>query len=195
MEPIDVFRTYLALKNHFSTKKYDYIKYNGKVKVYEQSFLKRKDRMWFEKLSRQKNKQEIIQFFVGNFVMSNDPQSLWIGDIIKNGQTTYLKWRKKIQSLKYVFKQDVNYLLDNYSLDELFNCDSGSHPIIIKEYLKENITIETLVILNKIYSFAEKLNKKLFDPIWETVYLLIIKYDVFLVLNLDKYKSIIDSRA
>ncbi len=42
----DAFKTYvdyLALKRHFTTKTYDYHKYNGKVKVSFEAFQTRKD--------------------------------------------------------------------------------------------------------------------------------------------------------
>ena len=40
-----------------------YFKYCGKSRASLQSFYKRKDRMWFEKVSRQKTDQEVIDFF------------------------------------------------------------------------------------------------------------------------------------
>lgn len=54
MAPFDCYKTYLALKNHFTKSSYDYHKYNKKTRASLQSFYKRKDRFWFEKLSRQK---------------------------------------------------------------------------------------------------------------------------------------------
>ena len=53
--PIETYKTYISLKNHFTQPKYDYTKYGGKVKASEKAFYKRKDRFWFEKLSRQKS--------------------------------------------------------------------------------------------------------------------------------------------
>ena len=63
MTPFDVYKTYLGLKNHFTKDKYDYHRYNGKTRASLQSFYKRKDRYWFEKMSRQKNDQEVVNFF------------------------------------------------------------------------------------------------------------------------------------
>jgi len=50
--PYQVYCEYLALKSHFSNRKYDYFKYNKKVRASLQSFYKRKDRYFFEKTSR-----------------------------------------------------------------------------------------------------------------------------------------------
>ena len=113
MSPFECYKTYIAIKNHFTKDTYDYHKYLGKTRVTLQSFYKRKDRFWFEKLSRNKSDQEILNFFVSNFVSSENSQSLWIGDIIKNGELTYKNWENKIQSLSYRFKEEV---LNNFSV-------------------------------------------------------------------------------
>jgi len=68
MVPFDTYKTYLALKNHFTKDSYDYHKYQGKSRASLQSFYKRRDRYWFEKLSRQKEDKEVIDFFVANFI-------------------------------------------------------------------------------------------------------------------------------
>lgn len=169
---------------------YDYIKYKGVVKASTESFIKRKDRMWFEKLSRKKTKQEVLQFFIANFVMNNC-RNLWIGDIIKNGNTTYLAWKKKIQSLTYLFTNEISYLLDSYEFAELFKCKNGYHPILLKEYLKKNVSIETLIILNKFINYKDKFDEKLNDIVWKTTSMMIHKYGVFLKIDNEKYKKII----
>ncbi len=90
--PFDAYKCYLSLKNHFTKDSYDYHKYCGKSRATIQSFYKRKDRMWFEKVSRQKSDQEVIDFFVANFVSCNDPESLWIGEMMKEGEARYQNW-------------------------------------------------------------------------------------------------------
>ena len=64
MVPFDTYKTYLALKNHFTKDSYDYHKYQGKSRASLQSFYKRKDRYWFEKLSRQKEEKDVIDFLL-----------------------------------------------------------------------------------------------------------------------------------
>ena len=73
MTPIDTYKTYLALKNHFTKDQYDYHKYCGKVKAQLQSFYKRKDRYWFERLSRQKSDTEIVDIAdLSMYVMTSE---------------------------------------------------------------------------------------------------------------------------
>ena len=105
VNPFETYKSYLGLKNHFTKEKYDYIKYCGKSRASIESFYKRKDRFFFEKISRQKNDEEVIDFFVANFVSCDDPQALWIGEIMRNGEKNYTNWKKTTQSLSYVFKE------------------------------------------------------------------------------------------
>ena len=58
--PFDAYKQYLSLKNHFTKEKYDYHKYCGKSRATVQSFYKRKDRFWFEKLARNKDDKEVV---------------------------------------------------------------------------------------------------------------------------------------
>lgn len=191
MSPFEVYKVYLGLKNHFTKDKYDYHKYCGKTRASLQSFYKRKDRYWFEKLSRQKSEKEIIDFFVSNFVISGDPNSLWIGDMIRNGESVYNAWKKRNQSLSYKFKEELNILLDGYDIDKVFDCSNG-HPRILRKYLEGLISIETLVILNKVLYFKKDFDKKLnADPIWTLISKNIKKYESFLNIDIFKFKKIL----
>ena len=87
--PFDAYKQYLSLKNHFTKEKYDYHKYCGKSRATVQSFYKRKDRFWFEKLVRNKSDQEVIEFFISNFITCTDPSKLWIGEMIREGEGRY----------------------------------------------------------------------------------------------------------
>ena len=94
MMPFDAYRCYLSLKNHFTKEHYDYHMYGGKTRATHQAFYKRKDRFWFEKFARAKTDKEVEEFFVSNFVSSTDPGTMWIGDMIKNGEARYVDWKK-----------------------------------------------------------------------------------------------------
>ncbi len=189
--PFEAYTSYLSLKNHFTKEKYDYHKYAGKTRATVRAFYNRKDRYFFEKLSRQKKDKEVVDFFVSNFVSCTDPQTLWIGDIIKNGESVYHDWQKRVQSLSYFFKEEVEKLVENRKFDELFEIKDNRHPIILKEYLKKSISLETLIVLNCIVSYKNDFDKKLKDPIWELISLKIDKYSPFLNIDIFKYRKIL----
>lgn len=190
MMPFDVYRQYLALKNHFTKNNYDYFKYCGKSRTTLQSFYKRRDRFFFEKISRQKSDQEVTDFFVANFVSCNDPETLWVGEIVKEGEEKYKSWKKKIQSLSYNFKQESQDLFESHKLPEVFDC-SKSHPILLKKFLGQKLSIETMVIYDNIFDYVKNFDKKLLDPVWECVSLKITKYKPFLNTDVFHYRKIL----
>ena len=190
MTPFDAYKQYLALKNHFSKDNYDYHKYAGKSRASVESFNKRKDKYWFEKLSRQKSDEEIKNFYIANFVEADDPNSLWIGNVIRAGDIYYKEWSKRQQSLQYIFTQESETLFGEYSLDQAFDCKKG-HPPVLKKFLSGIISPETLVIYDKIFLIRNNFDKKLLDPIWESVSLKIKKYTPFLNIDVFRYRKIL----
>ena len=188
--PFETYQTYLSMKSHFTNKRYDFFKYGGKSRATMTSFNKRKDKYWFEKTSRKYSDQEITDFLLANFVTTNTPQNLWIGEIINSGERTYADWMRRQQSLTYLFKEQSKKLLSEKELEEVFNCSKG-HPPILKKYLGGEISLETLVIFEKIFSFGKKFNRKLKDPVWETVSMKMKKYIPFLNINVFQYKKIL----
>lgn len=191
LTPLECYRTYIAIKNHFTQKKYDYHKYNGKVKASLQSFYKRKDRFWFEKMSRTKTEEEVKDFFVANFAFCDDPQTLWIGEIIKNGESNYKQWQKKVQSLTYLFREELDIIFSEGNFVSNFKVVGSKHPRIIKLYLSKKISLETLIILNRVLKYKENYDRNLIDPIWEFTSMKIEKYSPFIHIDIDKYKNII----
>ena len=188
--PADAYRCYLALKNHFTKDKYDYHKYHGKVRATNEAFYKRKDRFWFEKFARQKNDKEVEEFFVSNFIYSTDPGTVWIGEMIKEGEGRYTEWKKKVQSLTYIFKEEASTIFENKKVDDMFDCSKG-HPPILKSYLGGDISLESMVIYYRILGYGKDFDKKLKDPVWETVSRKIKKYSPFLNIDVSRYKKIL----
>ena len=179
------------MKQHFTKDSYDYLKYCGRIKASPAAFNKRKDRYFFERMSRQKNDKEIEQFFVANFASCDDPQRLYMADIVKNGEKTFTAWQKRNQSLTYIFKNEVEDLFGDENFDEMFHIDGSRHPKILKEFLRGNVSIETLIILEKILGYKSRFDKKLADPVWELISYRINKYAPFLNIDVFRYKKIL----
>ena len=178
------------MKSHFTNRKYDFFRYGGKSRATMSSFNKRKDKYWFEKTSRKYSDGEIVDFLLANFVTTDNPKNLWIGEIINSGERTYADWMRRKQSISYLFKEESEKLLEESNLEQLFECGKG-HPIIWKRFLGGDISLETFVIYDIIFSFSEKFDEKLFDPVWETVSLKIRKYKPFLNINVFNFKKIL----
>jgi hypothetical protein len=188
--PFETYQHYLSLKNHFTNPKYDFFKYGAKTRASITSFNKRRDKYWFEKTSRKYNDKEVVDFLVSNFVSADNPQNLWIGEIINSGERTYADWMRRQQSLTYLFKEQSNELFSEIKLVDALNCSKG-HPPILKKFLSGQLSLETLTIYEKIFHFSKDFDKKLVDPIWETVGLKIKKYMPFINIDVFSYKKIL----
>ena len=189
--PFDCYKSYLGLKNHFTKQKYDYHRYGGKSRASLDSFYKRRDRFFFKKLSRQKDDSEVIEFFVSNFVSCDDPQSLWIGEIVRNGEQNYTDWKKRLQSLSYTFKTEIEDVFTGKKFDDMFYIDGTKHPQIVKEHLAKSISLESMVLLNKVIGFKNNFDKRLDDPVWKFLSMRMSKYDSFLHIDVIKYRKIL----
>lgn len=190
--PFDCYQTYLSLKNHFTKEKYDFFQYGGRTRASVSAFNKRKDKYWFEKLSRQKKDEEVRNYFIANFCSSDSPEKIWIGGLIKEGETEYQNWLKRNQSLTYLFTEQSNELFSERKLEDVFDCSKG-HPTLLKKYLGGKISLETLVIYDRIFEFRQKFDKQLDDPIWGSVSLKLKKYEPFLNIDVQKHKQILRS--
>jgi len=191
MMPFDCYKTYIAMKSHFTKDSYDYQRYGNRLpRLKVTSFYKRKDRFFFEKMSRDFPDKEIEEFFVANFISGTDPASVYMADIIKNGRNTYTQWQKRNQSLSYTFKEDVENIFENKKVDDVFDCKKG-HPSILKSYLGGDTSLETMVICDIIFGYGKNFDKRLNDPVWETVSRKIKKYTPFLNINVPRYKKIL----
>lgn len=192
MSAYNVYETYLALRQHFTNPNYDYFRYSGKVRTNIESFNKRRDRYFFEKLSRKKTESEVINYFVSNFIQSSDPSKMWVGELKTNGDENYLNWKTRTQSLCYRFKQELNILTEKIHLYEALFSENGSHPRIIKQYLGGKVSIETLVILDDLTSFMKKLNVD--DVVISLVIHKVKKYRPFLSYDKEVFIQEIRSR-
>ena len=195
MTPIDVYKTYLAFKNHFTKQSYSYFKYSGKSKASVQAYNNRKDRYFFERMSRKKTDDEIKQYFLANFVECDDPDRLWIGEIISAGEDNLKSWMKRSQTMSYMFKTEVEVFVSKENFQQLFTIKGQSHPEVLKKYLQGALSIETMVILDIILDYVKNFDKKLEDPVWTTVSLKIKKYKPFLNIDVNKFKLILKEQV
>lgn len=166
-EGFDAYKTYLALKQHF-TSSYDYFKYNGKVKAKIESFLKRKDKFFFRKLQKKYSKDELVEFFVSNFIINGDN---WIGSLVsQESEDNYATWRKNKESISYNYSNELSLLYDycisnDISCNQLVLVEDGNHPILLRLLLQNKISLETVIILDDILGFIRYWNAKLNDII------------------------------
>jgi hypothetical protein len=185
VDPYEVYIKYLALKSHFSDLNYDYFKYNGKVKAWRSTFDTRKDKYFFYKLSK---KKDPIEYLVANFIAS---ENFYIGNIrADESDQIYMDYKKRKESLSYVFKSDLSKMKENFN-DNIIVPDN-EHPYLLRLYMRKDICIETLTLINKCVNIFDYWDKELEgDIMWPDIKLLSTKYSPFLNVNINNYREII----
>lgn len=190
MEAIDAYKTYIALKHHFTLDTYDYFRYNKKTRVTLDSFLKRKDKIFFAKLGNRKDAY-LESFLVANFLYQTN---MWVGELLSDEcEDRYKDWKRRQESLSYHFKTEMEFISDLSPEDfnVLFHPVNGNHPEIIQKYMRKEISLETLCILDHILKFIHKTDKIIFDPIYIDISKLCKKYQPFLKVDIPKLKSVL----
>lgn len=177
--------TYMALKQHFTTDKYDFIKYDGKIRTNVNTYEKRKDRFFFAKLSKKRDCENIM---LSNMIVN---PKIWVGDLLSpEANDIYINWLRRQESLTYIVSNNMDELNDNF--DSNFIVKDGQYPVVINKQLKSEIEIETLVILTKLVGCLEYWDRKISDTIfWPTIRRLIVKYEPFIKYDLEKIRKIV----
>ena len=200
MNGFEVYKIYLAVKLHFTSKNqsYDFHKHNGRTTARLGNFNIRRDRYFFHKLSKLYNDRDIADYFVSNFVTNTN---LWVGDIIgRLGDENFKLWQKKIEALSYYYEQDIDYIIEqmntkDITFDNIFISKDGQHPYILKYFLSKRINFETFIILDDILNFSRQLNKSITEKVlWPKLYERMIRYKPFLKYNTTKYKQILKKK-
>lgn len=191
----DIYRTFLAMKQHFSNPKYDFFKYDGKVNAKESTYQQRNDYYFFESLARKLTPVEVKEYLLSSFVYAPDPSKVWIGEIKRNGKDKWVQWQKQNQNLKYNFTQDISKIeslmvTKGYSFNDLFNCNNG-HPPVLRLFIKKEIALETIIILDMVLGFVLGWDQRMDDPLWSSLSLKIKKYKPFMSIPVKDYKKLL----
>ena len=190
MDPFESYKLYNALKLHFETG-YDAVKYNFKSNVTPQSFFKRKDKYFFAKLAKKYN-GELKEFYISQFINTEK----YVGDMMDSeAEQNYMKYKKVKESIHRVFSVDINKIIDlniGVKFDNLFESVDDQQPEIVKMWMQEDITLETVVILNSILGFIQREDSKISDTIiWPDTKRLIEKYTPFVSFDINKCKTVL----
>lgn len=183
-DAFNAFVQYLAVKKHFTTKTYDFLKYSGKVKTTRDVFDRRPDKYQFHKLAQRKH---ALEFLVANYAYGGVG---WIGDLLQNVRSdeNYKKFIATRDSLSYCYQQDLDQLLPSFN--DNFTVNDGQHPHALRLYLQGEIRLETLAILEGLTGFAKRWNAEIQDPIiWPDVALRCTKIRSFMSYDRVKLKK------
>lgn len=166
------YQTFHAMRLHF-TSSYDYIKYNGKMKLSKESFMSHKMRYSFATLER-KYKQNFEEFAIANFVDCpyNEPGKVWPPHLLQqSNHEVYIDWKKRQNSLRQRFTNDL------VVIDEMLTARFIKLPNMLKQYPNElwnlfdnnRICIETMCTIRLFtdpVKFDTSMDLWVNDPLW-----------------------------
>ena len=193
MEPYDVYKYYMAMKLHFESDSYEAPKYNFKTSAKPQSFFKRRDKYHFAKLGRKFDEpRELIDFFTAQFTAAD---KTWVGDMLQD-EDKYTEWQRRQQSLSYNFEQDINTLAEEAdAFDEMLKArgeGNNNYPLVIEKFLQDEISLETVVILDRLTGFMRRADRTISETIvWPDISKRIRKYGLLLRFDKDRMRRIV----
>ena len=173
----EVYNIFNSIKRHFTMEEFDAIKYKFQINGKQETFDKRKDKYFFERVSNKYgNRNEILRFLLANLVY--DP-NMWIEQC---NHENFLDWKRRVEGMTFSFKGDCKTLVKKFKdHKQIFK---GNPPAILNEYLGGRVSLETLVIFNEINEVIDNFKDE--SGLFSEVKLVVRKYAPFL--NIDKVK-------
>lgn len=183
MNQYEAFCLYTALKLHFNSS-YDFIKYNGKTKSLVNAFEKLgAGKFIFQKLAKYRDLQG---FLISNFLVDDYHYSQLKTQECENN---FLQWQKRIQSLTYLYKEDLKKLDEIF--EDNFKARENLYPKVISLYIQKKISLETLIILLDITKSSLYFKQILQDDVvWQKIEMKISKYIPFFEYDRNKFGKI-----
>jgi hypothetical protein len=184
MQPFEAYKMYTAISLHFTSPSYDYFKYGGAVKTSADKFETRNDKFFFHKLSKIEN----LDLFLANAFLRDT--KVWVGNLFDEKYIEYHKQAmKRKQSLQYVFKSEMSQF---ETLDQALNVVDGDYPPMLTSYKRNEVSAETLLILNSVLSVFDYWDNAISDKvIWPKIKRSLMKYNGFIKYDKTKYNEIL----
>ncbi|NDB58615.1 hypothetical protein EB001_09230 [bacterium] len=189
LSPFGAYQLYMAIRSHFMTDSYDFFKYKGKIgRLNPESYGKRPDKQYFEMVSRTLELKQLRDLYIAHFLVDRYYPADFIMD---DAEDVYNNHKKHLQSLSYIFTEDLNKLADK-GFARCFKVSEREYPYIVLLHMRNVISIETMVILDDLVNYMDKFDKFYDDDyIWRKVSRKIRKYKPFLKYDKAKMKSIL----
>lgn len=181
------YQEYVALRLHFTQDSYDYFKYQGKVKPIKSStFEARNDVFHFRRLER-RYKDDLTGFYVANMTQG----VRFIREMVTvEAEKRYVDWKRHMESITYRFKQDMQNVAESCNDVAKAWSTNGDHPEVLRLYLGGKLSIESLILSDRVLKFQDRWDTRITDTIiWPDVSRLMKKYGPFVTADNDTIKK------
>lgn len=199
---IEAYKLFQAIKLHFVRKSFNYFKSGGSVKITEKAFLARRDKFAFYRLAKMYDRDTFIDLSLSNVLYSvsysknnqlvlRTNSSLYSLALLEpEAEDILIEYQKRFQALTYNFKQDLKKILDwahdnECTVDRILD-PGDSYPPLLTMVMQQNISLETLVIINGVINFLPMWNRRIKDEIiWPEFAFKCEKYAPFVLQRID----------
>lgn len=193
MDEYSLFKTYIALKSHFTVDSYDFIKYGGKTNIKEDTFRKRQDLSLFCKLAQWLPENKAIPFLVSHFV---ELSSFTIHYIFENpikSQRIFDRWKARTSDVLETYRKDIQTIAyeSGYSWKNCVQQNDSDYPLLFKMVMSNKISPETYSMLDDLFQQTSKSYKGLdMDVLFLSMNLKYRKYRTFLTPTIQEVLSV-----
>lgn len=185
---IEAYKLFQAIKLHFVRKSFNYFKSGGSVKITEKAFLARRDKFAFYRLAKMYDRDTFIDLTLSNVLKNSSLYSMKL--LEPEAEDVLTQYQKRFQALTYNFKQDLKKILDwahdnQCTVDRILD-PGDSYPPLLTMVMQQNISLETLVIINGVINFLPMWNRRIKDEIiWPEFAFKCERYTPFVLQRID----------
>ena len=186
LRTVELANIHESVRLHFTSEKFDAIKYKFNRGITEDKLLSRKDTFSITKMAKRLHSIDNgIEYCVGNAIAGET----WFPSFTEENM---LKYQKSIQSLGHNLQQDCSKLAEKYSLDECLKSAVSDYPLVVNKQMEGEINFETVIVLQKLTGFLDHANKKVQETLlWPDLYRRYKKYLPFVIFDEERIKKIV----
>lgn len=152
-----------AVKLHFSTKNYNYNKYEGKVKKSNY-----KDIVPYSMIAKGKYKTDFPDFFIPG--LFQNPKSNIENFLSEDYIRTWKYWESYQRATQYYFERELLEIQDylektKLKFDSMFLIKENEMPVIYKFIVKNQVSPQTLLYLDQVIGFIDRIDFRITEKI------------------------------
>lgn len=149
------------------------------LKKWNEEMIHRKDSLFFFKLDKLFNKEQLIRLFAYYYLENSD---FYIYNIFDDDMKLFRVNESNLLLMKDIIETDILTMIylcikNNKKIKQIIFSKSGI-PIIFKMYEKKQISVYTIIAFQKVYKIIDRINKKSLNVVTED--------------RVNKYQKIID---
>lgn len=158
MDDYTLFKTYIAMKSHFTTDTYDYVKYEGKTSISESAYQKRKDIATFKIVANWMTQKHCESILLSHFIELSNFNISFLCENPAKAQRIYTSWKERTENLLDTYNRDLRVISkeSSGSWRECIFQNDDDYPLLFKLVMSGRISPETYSLLDDLFHHTSK---------------------------------------